>query len=496
MANSPMSDVIQHLRTAVLLRDGAGLTDGQLLEDYLRRHERAALAALIRRHGPMVWGVCRRVLRNDHDAEDAFQATFLVLVRKASSVLPREMVANWLYGVAHHTALKARATTAKRRVRERQVTQMPEPAATEPHPWHDLQALLDQEVSRLPDKYRVAIVLCDLERKTRKEAARQLSVAEGTLAAWLARGRVMLAKRLARHGLGVSGGALGVLLAQNITSAAVPTSALSNAIEAASLCAAGQAVATGVISTKVAALTEEVLNSMLKSKLKPAVVVVLAIAALGIAVGALPYRTKADESPPQASKSALPTQDQGNLKETVLALEKRMWEAHTKQDVDAFKNLLADDFVGTDVRGDSYTKEGVLRYVATNRVVDPVMKNARVVVLNTTSAIVTYEIRYRVASHDGQKPETVVPRQATTAWAMRDGKWWYVYCEAKELGEDGRRWKGPALHETSFYRQVVRARLEDGVDVERAGGELMLKTIDGFWTPATPAKGGPSTKRQ
>jgi len=301
MANSPMSDAIQHLRTAVLLRDGAGLTDGQLLEDYLRRHDRSALAALIRRHGPMVWGVCRRVLRNDHDAEDAFQATFLVLVRKASSVLPREMLANWLYGVAHRTALKARATTAKRRVRERQVTQMPEPAATEPDLWHDLQPLLDQELSRLPDKYRVAIVLCDLEGKTRKEAARQLSVPEGTLAARLARGRVMLARRLARHGLGVSGGALAMLVAENITAAAVPTPVVSNAIEAASVCAAGQAAASGVISTKVAALTEGVLKSMLLSKLKAAVVLILAIAALGIGASVLPYRTMADEPPPRSA---------------------------------------------------------------------------------------------------------------------------------------------------------------------------------------------------
>jgi RNA polymerase sigma factor (sigma-70 family) len=439
MANSPMSEVIQHLRNAVLLRDEAGLTDGQLLEDYLRRQERAALAALIRRHGPMVWGVCRRVLRNDHDAEDAFQATFLVLVRKASSVLPRELVANWLYGVAHQTALKARATTAKRRIRERQVTQMPEPAAAEPDLWHDLLPLLDHALTRLPDKYRVAIVLCDLEGKSRKEAARQLGVPEGTLAARLARGRVMLARRLARHGLGVLGGALGLLLAQNSASAAVPTAVVSNAIEAASLGAAGQAAATGLISTKVAALTEGVLKSMLPSKLKAAVVLTLALAALGICPSVLPYRTLADEPPPPASRSALSRQDQGNLKETVLALEKRIWEAHTRQDVDAFKNLFADDFAGTDVRGNSYTKKGVLGYVATHRVVDPIMKKARVVVLNTTSAIVTYEIRYKVASRDGQKLETVPPRQATTAWAMRDGKWWYVYCEAKELGEGGSR---------------------------------------------------------
>src|SRR5687768_12897578 len=154
MPTSQASGAIQHLRRTVLLRDGAGLTDGQLLTDYLSRRDEAALAALVRRHGPMVWGVCRRVLRNYHDAEDAFQATFLVLVRKAASIAARELVANWLYGVAHQTALKARATAARRKERERHVTEMPEPAVTEQGLWCDLQPLLDEELSRLPDKYR------------------------------------------------------------------------------------------------------------------------------------------------------------------------------------------------------------------------------------------------------------------------------------------------------------------------------------------------------
>src|SRR5262249_41460278 len=144
MATSQTSEVIQHLRRAVLLREGAGLTDRQLLEDFLSRREEAALAALVYRHGPMVWGVCRRVLRNYHDAEDVFQATFLVLVRKASSIASPELLANWLYGVAHQTALKARATTANRRSRERQVMRMPEPAANDQDVWNDLQPLLDQ----------------------------------------------------------------------------------------------------------------------------------------------------------------------------------------------------------------------------------------------------------------------------------------------------------------------------------------------------------------
>src|SRR6516165_5205966 len=189
MATNQMSEVILHLRSAVLLRDGAGLTDGQLLDDFISRRDEAALAALIVRHGPMVWGVCYRTLRNHQDAEDAFQATFLVLVHKAASIVPREMVANWLYGVARQTALKARATAAKRKGRERQVKQMPELAAVEPDLWRDLQTLLDEELSRLPDKYRVVVVLCDLDGKTRTEVAGQLGLPEGTVASRLARAR-------------------------------------------------------------------------------------------------------------------------------------------------------------------------------------------------------------------------------------------------------------------------------------------------------------------
>src|SRR5215475_10994473 len=136
MANPSTRTLAQHLRTALRAPDGAGLTDGQLLACYLERRDEAAFAALVRRHGPMVWGVCRRVLRGHHDAEDAFQATFLVLVRRAGAVVPRELVGNWLYGVAYQTALKARATAARRRTRERQVTDMPEPAVREQDLWN------------------------------------------------------------------------------------------------------------------------------------------------------------------------------------------------------------------------------------------------------------------------------------------------------------------------------------------------------------------------
>src|SRR5438128_6879437 len=198
MATGQLNRVVKHLHATALLADDAALGDAQLLERYLTRREEAAFAGLVRRHGPMVLGVCRRVLRNAHDAEDAFQATFLVLVRKAASIRPRGMVGNWLYGVAHNTALKAKAMGSKRRAKEREAAARPKPDAPA-EVWQQLQALLDQELQTLPDKYRAPIVLCDPEGKLIKEAARQLGCPLGTIGTRLARGRSLLARRLAQH---------------------------------------------------------------------------------------------------------------------------------------------------------------------------------------------------------------------------------------------------------------------------------------------------------
>jgi RNA polymerase sigma factor (sigma-70 family) len=282
MATGQTSRVIERLRSAVLRCDGADRTDAELLEGFVRQRDEAAFAALVHRHGPMVWGVCRRLLPGHQDAEDAFQASFLVLVRRAASVRPRAMVGNWLYGVARRTARKARALAARRRGRERQVADMPEPVAADPSPGRDRQRLLDQELEQLPEKYRVAILMCDLGGRTRQEAARQLGVPEGTLSGWLSRGRAMLAKRLARHGLAVSGGALAVVLSQQVAAAA-PAAVVASTIRAANLWAAGSAAG---VSAKAAALAEGVLKAMLLTRLKIATAVLLAVLLAGVGAGA------------------------------------------------------------------------------------------------------------------------------------------------------------------------------------------------------------------
>ena len=271
-------DVLRQVRKAALLPDGAGMTDGQLLDCFVARRDEAAFETLVRRHGPMVLGVCRRLLRHPQDAEDAFQATFLVLVRKAASIARRELVGNWLYGVAYRTALEARAAAARRRTRERQVSPMPEPAADEhADGWRELRPLLDRELSRLPDKYRVAVVLCDLRGETLRDVARQLGVPTGTLSGRLTTARRLLAKRLARHGLAPSGGALTAALSPSAASAGVPSPLVTSTVQVALRVAAGQ-VAAGAVSAQVATVAEGVLKAMLLRKLKVAAAVLVAAA--------------------------------------------------------------------------------------------------------------------------------------------------------------------------------------------------------------------------
>jgi RNA polymerase sigma factor (sigma-70 family) len=345
-----MNKVLQHLRQVMLRSGGAGLTDGQLLDRFIEQREEAALEALVRRHGPLVWSICLRVLGNHHDAEDAFQATFLVLVRRAASVVPREMVANWLYGVASQTARKARATTAKRKSRERLTTQVPEPAVPEPDDGGDLHHQLHQALGRLPTKFRVSIILCDLEGKTRTEAARQLGVPEGTLAAWLSRGRAMLTKRLAGHGLAMTTGVLTVALAQSKASACVPISLLRSTVQAASLLAAEQAAA-GIISTPAFALMEGVLREMLATKIKVAATLVLAMGTMvGLGSSGLVYRMHAAEKRLPEQQQVISTNEiRPDDAEFAAAEEEADEDALVGSDKEGKKEIKIADFVALEI---------------------------------------------------------------------------------------------------------------------------------------------------
>ena len=267
--------------------------DGHLLESFVRDHDQEAFAAVVRRHGPLVLGVCRRVLRNPADADDAFQAAFLVLARRAATLGPGVRLANWLFGVAFNTARRLRRTNLRRANRETPLAAVPEPHTTVvPEPHAELLAVLDEELARLPEKYRAPIVLCDLGGATRKEAARALGCPEGTVAGRLARARSRLAAQLAGRGVGpTSCAALVAILAAERTTAVVFPRLLTRAVTA------------GAIPPRVAAISEGVIRAMFLHKLRTAAGVLL-VAALGfVAVAGLTGETvtaQPNDQPPPA----------------------------------------------------------------------------------------------------------------------------------------------------------------------------------------------------
>jgi RNA polymerase sigma factor (sigma-70 family) len=287
------------------------LDDRHLLEQFVRARDPAAFAALVERHGPMVQGVCRRVLRDAHDAEDAFQATFLVLVHKARSIGRPELLGPWLHGVAYHTAVRARDAAARRRAREREMTDRPGEGPAVEVVWRDLRAVLDEELGRLAPKYRGPLVLFYLEGKSTEEVARLLGCPKGTVQSRLARGRDRLRDRLARRGVTLSVWTLVLVLAEKAAPAAVPAAVAEGAVKAAVLTAAGQAAA-GAIPAAVAALTEGVLRSMFLSKLKVVAAVVLALS-LAVAGSVVWARQALADRPAAAGKDEAPKDEEAIL---------------------------------------------------------------------------------------------------------------------------------------------------------------------------------------
>jgi RNA polymerase sigma factor (sigma-70 family) len=279
---SPVGCFIHRLSVAHLV---AAAPDSELVERFTVHREEAAFAALVRRHGPLVLGVCRRVLNDPQAAEDCFQETFLVLARKAGSLKGPEALGSWLYGVATRTALKARARAARRRECERRtaVTEMVV-TPSDGLVWRDLRSLLDEAVAKLPEKYRTQFVLHHLEGLTVAEVAHRLGCPQGTTCARLARAKEQLRTRLARHGLAWCTAALATAFAKD--AAAVPTSLAASTVQAAISIAAGEAA--GALSASAAALTTGGIRVMSAFKMKVALAVCLTVSALGVGVGATP----------------------------------------------------------------------------------------------------------------------------------------------------------------------------------------------------------------
>jgi RNA polymerase sigma factor (sigma-70 family) len=282
MSLCPLAQVAERLR-----REAAG--DGELLDGFLAGRDGAAFAVLVRRHGPMVRGVCRRVLRDANDADDAFQATFLVLLRKAGTIRPRDRVGPWLCGVAYRCASKARSLAMKRRSREQPLADRPDHA----EPTFDRREwlpLLDAEINRLPEKYRAALVLCDLEGRSRRDAAARLRLSEGTLSSRLARARALLGGRLKRRGVTLSAALLAL---SEAASAAVPPELL------AATCAVESAA-----PATVSELTRGVLRTMAVTKVLKVAGAALLVAGLSVGLGLRGVAPEARADKPAAEKPA------------------------------------------------------------------------------------------------------------------------------------------------------------------------------------------------
>lgn len=286
MAQPRAGAVLSYLRRLVAAPAGDDASDRRLVARFAATRDEQAFTALVERHGAMVLGTCRRLLSDAHAADDAFQATFLVLARKAASLQERGTVAGWLYTVACHSALKARAADQRRRQREREVPPMPPSEPASDALWRDLRPILDEEVRRLPDRYRTPFVLCCLEGKTNDEAAQVLGCPTGTVLSRLSRARARLRDRLQRRGISLSIGSLTTAVTVSSASPAPAAALVRTTVQAAVLAAAGETAACAGLVGPAAALAEGVLKTMWLSKLKlAAAVMVLVVAVCGAGAG-------------------------------------------------------------------------------------------------------------------------------------------------------------------------------------------------------------------
>jgi RNA polymerase sigma factor (sigma-70 family) len=301
MARGQLKEVVRHIRQLAAARDVDELSDCVLLGRFVGSRDEIAFAALMRRHGPLVLNVCRLVLHHEQDAEDAVQATFLVLARKAKTIRKAQSLASWLHGVAFRAAMKAKKQAAKNQDRfVHRPTSPPDPAAEAS--LRELQTRLHEELQRLPEKYRAPFVLCCLQGYSRAEAAELLKWKDGTLSTRIAQARLLLQKRLARRGVALSAALTAVGLSDNTVLAAIPNALIHATSETAVAFAAGPTA--GALTSPAAALAEGVLRAISVTKVKAllAMVLALGLAATGIGLAA-------QQATKSKSKAALPERD-------------------------------------------------------------------------------------------------------------------------------------------------------------------------------------------
>jgi RNA polymerase sigma factor (sigma-70 family) len=311
MANAPLGAVVEFIHRIASDQAYAELSDSGLVKRFLKAKDEKAFVTLLKRHGPMVLSVSRRVLGSDQDVEDIFQATFLLLARKAKSIRTHESVASWLYGVAQRLALNLKRSGVNRQTREKQVAEMSKKSKVPDKAWQELQTVLHEALAEVPEKYRAALLLCYLEGKTQEDAARQLGCPIGTVRSRLARGRDQLQKLLHERGVPLSATALATAFGANTASAAVGYTLVRTTAKAAVEYASGRA-ATALVSAKVAVLVEEGMKAMMTIKLKAVTAVVFMIGTLGVGAGVVKTYAVADSrnATQIAQKSEVPVRQE------------------------------------------------------------------------------------------------------------------------------------------------------------------------------------------
>src|SRR6516162_8076074 len=284
MPTATITDFMGRLTRQIRITSFADYSDRQLVEQALAGETDAAVAVIVHRHGPMVYRVCWRVLQRSQDAEDAFQATFLVLAGKLRSIRKLESLASWLHGIAHHVALRAKVQAQARRRREESAARAGNSTRTDDGNGNDLRAALDAELCRLPEKLRQPLVLCYLEGRTQDEAASQLGWSKSTLRRRLAKARDTLGRRLTARGVSLSASMAAVLVSDCIASGAPAPPLVASTVEAAAHVAAGETTAT-VATATVAALTGGLVRAMFVTKLKYVATAILLVALLCAGAG-------------------------------------------------------------------------------------------------------------------------------------------------------------------------------------------------------------------
>jgi RNA polymerase sigma factor (sigma-70 family) len=303
MSNARGDAVLGYIRKLVADRKDLDLPDHQLLDRFAAQRDETAFAALLKRHGPMVLSVCQSILHNLHDAEDAFQAVFLILARKAGSIHRREAVSSWLHRVAYHLAVRTQADAARRRVLEKRAVTMPSADPVLDLSLRELRTVVNEELQRLPEAYRAPLVLCCLEEKSLEEAGRLLGWSQSTVKGRLQRGRERLRARLRRRGLELSVGVLASVVSTNFACAQISAKLSASTLKAALWLAAGKGPVAGVISAKVAALVQGASNTMFTSKATIATVLFLATSVAVVSGVALHTDSAAGRQAPEQNQA-------------------------------------------------------------------------------------------------------------------------------------------------------------------------------------------------